>query len=503
MGPPQKAWMSYIELEMRSIGSKADKLNRCRKIYDRFIAAHGDEAAFIKYAEWEYKKSKNAELARNIYEQAIAQLDVDDFSPAFFSSFCFFEVCCKEYERARAIYKYSLDHVPKYKAGELFEQYMLFEKRYGDKQSIDLVITNKKRFEYEEELRQNETNYDLWFDYIKLEEQNLSDSSSMDSIREIYERAIAQTPPIVTDKRYWKRYIYLWIKYAIFEELIAKNIERARAVYASCLKIIPHKNFTFGKVWIMFSHFEIRQNDMNAARSILGEACGRCPKQNVFNAYIQIEFELGEFNRCRKIYEKMLECFPSHSRSWNDYALLEDKLDEYERAKSIYELGISQNVLDEPQDLWFKYIVFETARKNHANVRKLFERLLNKTQHVRVWINFAQFEAQINEPQRARNVFVRAENDNGIRSESEARCMLLEAWNQFEAIWGNEEQQNNIKAKQPHRIKKRRAIQSSDGTEAGYEEYYDYRFPDDQKQKDSLNSLLERAKKWKQKAMKK
>ena len=40
-------------------------------------------------------------------------------------------------------------------------------------------------------------------------------------MREVYERAIANVPP-VQEKRHWKRYIYLWINYALYEELEAK-----------------------------------------------------------------------------------------------------------------------------------------------------------------------------------------------------------------------------------------------------------------------------------------
>lgn len=43
----------------------------------------------------------------------------------------------------------------------------------------------------------------------------------MDRVREVYERAIAQVPP-AQEKRLWRRYIYLWIKYALFEELETK-----------------------------------------------------------------------------------------------------------------------------------------------------------------------------------------------------------------------------------------------------------------------------------------
>jgi hypothetical protein len=49
-------------------------------------------------------------------------------------------------------------------------------------------------------------------------------------LRQVYERAVANLPP-GNDKRFWRRYIYLWIKYALFEELDAGEPERAREVY--------------------------------------------------------------------------------------------------------------------------------------------------------------------------------------------------------------------------------------------------------------------------------
>ena len=34
---------------------------------------------------------------------------------------------------------------------------------------------------------------------------------------DVYERAIANVPPVL-EKRFWRRYVYLWIYYALFEE---------------------------------------------------------------------------------------------------------------------------------------------------------------------------------------------------------------------------------------------------------------------------------------------
>ena len=65
-------------------------------------------------------------------------------------------------------------------------------------------------------------------------------------VREAYERAIANVPPAL-EKRFWQRYIYLWVNYALWEELDARDSERTREVYRACLQLLPHKTFTFGK----------------------------------------------------------------------------------------------------------------------------------------------------------------------------------------------------------------------------------------------------------------
>jgi len=50
---------------------------------------------------------------------------------------------------------------------------------------------------------------------------------------------------------------------------IMQDTERAREVYKACLEVLPHKKFTFAKIWIMFAYFEIRQKDVTQARKIM------------------------------------------------------------------------------------------------------------------------------------------------------------------------------------------------------------------------------------------
>lgn len=52
----------------------------------------------------------------------------------------------------------------------------------------------------------------------------------------------------------------------------------------------------------------------------------------------------------------------------------------------------------------------------------------------------------------------------------------------------------------PKKLKKRRMVVGDDGEEQGWEEYYDYQFPDDQTAPVNLK-ILEMAHKWKQGAL--
>ena len=89
-----------------------------------------------------------------------------------------------------------------------------------------------------------------------------------------YERAIANKP-LIEKKNFRRRYIYLWIKYAIFEELRCDNPGRAREVYTVCLTHILHQKFTFSKIWIYLAELEIRQKNISPARKVIGNALGR------------------------------------------------------------------------------------------------------------------------------------------------------------------------------------------------------------------------------------
>ncbi|CAL8312275.1 unnamed protein product [Lota lota] len=469
--PEEQAWHSYINFELR----------------------YKEVKNWIKYARFEDKHGYIAH-SRKVYERAVEFFGEEHVAETLFVAFARFEEMQKEMERVRVIYKYALERIPKQQAQELFKNYTMFEKKFGDRRGIEDVIVNKRRFQYEEEVKANPLNYDAWFDYLRLVESD----AEADAVRDVYERAISNMPPI-QEKRHWRRYIYLWINYALYEELEVKDPERTRQVYQACLDLIPHKKFTFAKMWLLYSQFEIRQKNLPAARRGLGSAIGKCPKNKLFKGYIELELQLREFDRCRKLYEKYLEFSPENCTTWIKFAELETILGDVERARAIFELAIGQPRLDMPEVLWKSYIDFEIEQEEFDHTRELYQRLLQRTQHVKVWISFAKFELSVEEPQRlqrSRQIYEEANKSMRSCEEKEERLMLLEAWRELEATFGSDQDLEQVAKLLPEKVKKRRKLTAEDGSDAGWEEYYDYIFPEDAANQPNLK-LLAMAKMWK------
>lgn len=88
--------------------------------------------------------------ARKVYERAVEFFGEETLDEKLFIAFAKFEEGQREHDRARVIYKYALDNIPKEYAQELYKNYTIHEKKYGDRTGIEDVIVSKRKFQYEE-----------------------------------------------------------------------------------------------------------------------------------------------------------------------------------------------------------------------------------------------------------------------------------------------------------------------------------------------------------------
>jgi len=531
--PEEACWLTYAKFEKRQ-----KEFGRVRGVFGRMLELYPTASGWGKWAHFEEEEAKDISNARAVWERALdtigssssvcdvdASDQLDTSSPSLFIEFAKFEVRQGEIDRARALYKLALSLFSKSDAQGLYHSYAAFEKQHGTPETIQDVVLVKRRAGYEAQLAKAPHDYDGWMAYVRLEEMEGQVQDGFDVVRDVYERAIAQVPPS-QEKRHWRRYIYIWLYYALFEETVAQDMERAHAIYRTALQLVPHARFTFAKLWLAQAHFLLRRHDLSAARKLLGQALGRCPKSRLYTGYIEMELELREFDRARILYGKFLEWAPERAGTWCKYAELEALLGDEDRARAIYELAISSEeqgiLLDQPELVWKAYIDWEYEEGRLDAARGLYERLLERTGHIKVWVSYATFEASMAEEvspttdsaaqvqsntadsadgmARARAILQRASDyfKTAGPSHTAERLLLMEAWRELEQAHGTAAALAALLPRLPRRLLKRRKIQMADGA-SGWEEYAEYAFPDDDQGTSGGHAkLLEMAHKWKE-----
>lgn len=509
--PPVSAWDAYINFEKRY-----GEFDNVRQIFSRYVVASPGGETWLKWIKFELSSRDGGEYTRSVFESAIDTLisenkqgQKDGLDPQFgaiIDKWTIWETSMKEYERAREIYRLLLNgNIIEDKNNEIFQLYTEFEKTYGTKDDIESSIETKRKLQYRQELDRDPYDYDNWWAYLKLLDKE-------DEIVEAFERACSSRPKLIQSKTIlWRRYVFLWIKYALWEEFDRKDVTKARQIWNQALKSVP-KAFTFGKLWIMFAEFELRNGELASARKILGRSIGQHKKAKVFKYYISLERKLGEWERVRKIYEKYLEVTMT-AETLLKYVEFERELDETERCEGLFELGLQPTLNIRHQELlWKEYIEYWKDELKFDRARETYRKLLMAVPHsAKVWISFAVFESgiptkeqlleyeesgleelefEITEVQRENTRKIFEEAYNSLKGHHEERVVIIEAWKDYEESQGTSMTVEEVNKKLPTMVTRRRVVNDKE------EEYTDYIFPEDEAKKPSINKFLANAKKW-------
>jgi crooked neck len=423
--PAPEAFLAFVEFEAR-----LGEFRRSRSIFERLLMVHPFEASFLRYADFEIKLRQSGR-ARRIFERALESLGVMELLVLRFAQF---EEQESEIERARCLYQLALKNLGEAGARELLSSYHQFEKRFGSETEIESAIIEKKRLEYQQLLEANPLRYDLWFELCQL----LQTSATIEMTREAFQRGVGNLPDRHGEKADWSPYALLCIAFATFEETAAKDVDRARKIYIDLIGAIPHKRFTISRVWVLYAHFEIRQDNLGTARKSLGHAIGTCPRAGIFAAYIEIETLLRNDDRIRALFEKYVETIPNDIRGWVKFAEFESRHGNFDAARRIFESAIESNAVDSIDLLWSVYIDFESKVGNVDNIRELYRRGIQQSNDVELWKGWIMLEGEVcGDVDASRRLF--AEADFAFAEKREIRKELRDYRVLFEMEFGSDE----------------------------------------------------------------
>lgn len=532
--PEKSVWQSYIGFEKRY-----DEFHNVRALFPRYLAEYPEGATWLEWADFErFETPFNEDLAgriRGIFESALDKLaqdgkiETDESVPHLVQRWAAWEASQGEVERGRQVIKMLSGFLTLAEGTQMVSQLLFeFQSKLGDASLADTAAFNKRKAQRELELAKNPRDYTAWWEYIKLERL-----ASVETKRNIFQRSIAAVPEENYKLLQWRRYVFLWIRYALWEEFDNSAIENARDCWAKVISIIPHKSFSFSKVWIMRAQFEIRSNDetgINSARKVLGKAigltCTTILKNKIFKFYIELEKKLNEWGRVRSLYSKWIETAllfdfenpGSHAalRVLKDFVEMELELEEVDRCLAMYDAaldsygdGVDRTTMFTPyNDLLNMYIDFLKDELLYDRARDFFRKKLDEQPTPELWIRFADFELSILSPEQletletlddvefrlqdhqknnTRKVFTDAVAHYKRANEAIPCMTILEAWKNYEMVHGDPESVQKVEKRFPTEVIKRRP------TANGEEMYKEYVFP---QEAPNINKFLANAKKW-------
>lgn len=545
--PEPPAWDAYISFE-----SRYEEFENAEAIFQRYINAFPNSATWLSWIEFEMGiVPTNPTKIRNVFESAVDTIvskSATDKTPVEderFSDIVYkwasWEIQMGENERANAIFKLILDKASQVKLSKevrdlLYQRYGEFSKENSVVDDIEGSILLKRKLKYQRELESDREDYDAWWSLLNI----IENENNPNELRQTYELAIANIPKDTVKSLRWRRYIMVYVRYALWEELIQNEPESAKTIWERAIAVVPHSKFTFGKLWINLAEFYIRHNEkanvLSDVRKQLGRAIGTTskggPKRSLFRYYIEFERNLGELDRVRKLYEKWLETSLASDVSQYtsvevllEYINFEKGLQENERCEALFELGLQileDETLDKrlsPQEIvWMSFVSFyKDDTMEYDKARQLYRRLLDVNGKPQVWISFALFESAVLSEEQlqrfleleadtefeftvtlshieaSRKIFKEADKKLRDKGSNQDRFVLLEAWKKYEDSYGDSESLAVVEKKLPTIVKKRRLVGES------AEEYIDYVFPPEPEKADTkpdLSKFLANAKKW-------
>ncbi|KAJ1613704.1 HAT repeat-containing protein [Cryptosporidium canis] len=414
-----KNWIAWkpnpnVYIQFSKFEEECGEIESAREVMKSLILSYPNDNSFLEYVRFEqkYKNLFSTEEIINMLIDTFNNIKDAKVTHLFFSSVSDALVEEKQFDEAIELCSRGAEILKDedsviYLKEQLFK---LYKMRVDQRPDENIEWISHKLRDYHKRLSSQPKNLDLLFDYTVFVFHYLD----LDSVLKEYENVIFNIDTM--DILDWEKFFYSCLLFVYFFELKQDtNSSNIHKMYNHFINLIKNNHFSeaagtelevksseldnlnnennnvLARVLIYFSNHQLRNGDINSARKILGIGLGRTPCNQLFDHYISLESKLGNFDRCRVLFTKYIENDPISATSWIKYMKFEYSLHEIKRVVGIAEAAISMPELDSPEIVWQYYIELMIGENNIRSANDIYRRLLKKTQHIQVVIDYSTF----------------------------------------------------------------------------------------------------------------
>ncbi|XP_007938068.1 protein RRP5 homolog [Orycteropus afer afer] len=201
--------------------------------------------------------------------------------------------------------------------------------------------------------REEQEKLNVWVALLNLENMY----GSQESLTKVFERAVQYNEPL-------KVFLHLADIYTKSEKF-----QEAGELYNRMLK-----RFRLEKaVWIKYGSFLLRRGQAGASHRALQRALECLPKKehvDVIAKFAQLEFQLGDAERARAIFENTLSTYPKRTDVWSVYIDMTIKHGSQKEVRDIFERVIHLSLAPKKMKFFFKrYLDYEKQHGTEKDVQ--------------------------------------------------------------------------------------------------------------------------------------
>ncbi|KAM9197460.1 protein RRP5 homolog [Dugong dugon] len=201
--------------------------------------------------------------------------------------------------------------------------------------------------------REEQEKLNVWVALLNLENMY----GSQESLTKVFERAVQYNEPL-------KVFLHLADIYTKTEKF-----QEAGELYNRMLKRFRQEK----AVWIKYGSFLLRRGQAGASHRVLQRALECLPKKehvDVITKFAQLEFQLGDAERAKAIFENTLSTYPKRTDVWSVYIDMTIKHGSQKEVRDIFERVIHLSLAPKRMKFFFKrYLDYEKQHGTEKDVQ--------------------------------------------------------------------------------------------------------------------------------------